>query len=176
MTRSVWFLRRPVIVRRWSQGQCCRVAGQSHSPATSPVSAQPSVIPAIDFASTSVYNGTMVLSACSRVQDGNQEVLRLFRKNQDRPNALLEKPGGCRWALLVSVSCYTDAARSDFKIRASDAQAVCSLLTDTNYELGRTRALLTSRTTHLPPTRAEIPAAVTGAAQAVGGGDPLYLY
>jgi hypothetical protein len=154
----------------------CRVAGKSHSPATSPVSAQPSVIPAIDFASTSVYNGTVVLSACSQAQDGNQEVLRLFRQNQDRPNALLKKPSGCCSALLVSVSCHTDAASSDFKIRASGAQAVCSLLTDTNCEPGRMRPLLTSRTTHLPPTRAEIPAAVTGTAQAVGGVDPLHLY
>ncbi len=89
---------------------------------------------------------------------------------------LLKKSYGSRWALLVGVNRYADAAISDLKVCASDVQAVYDLLTTNGYESDRVRLLLSPGEPNFPATRIEILAALTSVAQAAGESDLLLFY
>jgi len=88
----------------------------------------------------------------------------------------LQKVYSHRWALLVGVNHYTDAAISNLRVCASDVQAIYDLLIANGYESDRMRLLIAPGDPDYPPTRAEILSALTSVAQVADESDMLLFY
>ena len=81
-----------------------------------------------------------------------------------------------RWALLVGVNDYVDAAISDLAVCASDVQAVYDLVTTNGYAPDQVRLLLSPGKSNPPTTRAEILSALVSVAQTADADDLLLFY
>jgi hypothetical protein len=89
---------------------------------------------------------------------------------------LLEGSHSGRWALLVGVNHYADAAISSLRVCTSDVQAVYDILAASGYAPDQTRLLLSPGTPASPATRAEVLSALVSMAQAADEGDWLLFY
>lgn len=91
-------------------------------------------------------------------------------------DSLLTKIYDHRWALLVGVNDYLDAAISNLKVCAGDVRAVYELLITSDYEPDHIRLLLAPGEITYQPTRAEILSALTSIAQTADENDFLLFY